>query len=173
MNWPVNFSIINFSMSYECCQSFRAFPIKGILVDFIASKKIIPLPVVDLDELSRRVIHQTRLFLWLRRMSFLNVWCYCVWLLNPPSQRFGEGHLGHASGTRSVSRRRKNLYLNSILFKTTYDSDLMDERSWCVHESILQIQNLGDHEVTKTLCMILSFLQNHHPRREWFGHIVQ
>ena len=38
----------------------------------------IPLPLVDLDEFLRRVIHQTRSCLWLRRMGFDNALCHRV-----------------------------------------------------------------------------------------------
>ena len=37
--------------------------------DNITGRNVIPLPFVDLDKIFGRVIHQTRLCLWLRRMS--------------------------------------------------------------------------------------------------------
>ena len=91
----------------------------------VESKNMIPLPVVD----------QNRLFLLLRRMSSLNAWCCCVWLLNACRTHhlnvlrrvihvavWTSGY--HNPGVRSVSRRRRYLYLNSILIKTAYGPDL-------------------------------------------------
>ena len=152
-------------MSYECCQSFPDFSSTRILVDIIAGKNFIALPIVDMDELLRRVIRQTQFIYcscgfdaWVSSMLDVTA-CDCSTLVElTPSQRLEEGHLGHAKihvdvaiwaspKIRSASRRRRYLFLKSILIKTTYDSDLIDEldRSWCVHESNQQVQNLGDH----------------------------
>ena len=43
-----------------------------IPLDNTMGRMVSPLPFVDLAELFAKVIHQTRLCLWLRRMSFLN-----------------------------------------------------------------------------------------------------
>ena len=59
-------------MFYEYCQSFRDVPNMRILADNAIGNNVVQLSFVDLDELFRKIIHQTRLFLWLQRMSFLN-----------------------------------------------------------------------------------------------------
>ena len=127
------------------------------------------------NELFGGVIHH-RLCLWLRRVSsMIDVTaCDCSTLVELIiSTFFGRVILvlprfivavwasgSHNPRTGSVSRRRRYLYLSSMLIKTTFDTALMNWTDPGASTNPPNRFRLGDHEVTYTLCMTLCFLQS-------------
>ena len=101
MNSSVSFSS-KVTVSYQNCDHFRGFQVERIPFDNTPGRNIIPLPSVDLDELFRRVIHQTRLCLRLRRLK------QCLMLSRVISQRFWN----------SLSQRLEEAHLD--LFRESY-----------------------------------------------------